>query len=135
MPPVSAEAPVAVPTTRWTSATFRFIMGWLGRKKNYVQSYTLNGEKFKPYPVSSMIPDWSAILWGCKNVTGYLWRKEEGGQVFRSWNSYELKGKLVASGPNDPLLDNLRRYQGPLRDDPKTWPEVYRKVWFETRKA
>jgi hypothetical protein len=117
----------------WTPV--QFFLRWAGVKRKDPPSAreVEPGVMFKSKLVDPQQPDWSAICRGASDVTGEKWRKYSRSKK-PMWNACEMDTHFTANGSDDPILDRIRNYKGPLRSDPRGWPELYRKPWFETHK-
>lgn len=141
--------PVGGRKTRIVDAhgTLRMIYGWLGIKKGLpVQIQLKGGGKFQAYPIQKLMPDWSAILYGCTDVTGEYWAHLNDGEP--CWNWLEMDGPMTAE-EGSPYLERLSAYRksgAPLNGasqmgvhrpanarhvGPAFWPEPYRDAWFK----
>ena len=123
------------------TATLRFIFGWLGiRSKGPFEYYFSDGYKLRPYPISPMVTEWSHILRGAPDVTGFnnikyleaLYARGEWKTVQPMLNSLDLIYNTFTAKEGDPALDRIREYKGPLLTDPDKWPEPYRTAYLES---
>lgn len=84
---------------------FKFLFNWLGIKKFDTSIYPQqHGE------------DWYWIGLGVSDVTA------------KQWDSREIK----YSYSRNQRLDNVKKYRGGLRSDPKNWPAAWQAAYFET---
>ena len=91
---------------------------------------TCLGVDFQTYPIQANVRDYNAIMQGATDVTGQKWAVCNRG--YPCWNSAEMGGPFEATGPDDPELDRIRNYAGPLRSNPKMWPEPYRTAYLDS---
>ena len=123
------------------TATTRFIFGWLGIKTKGPFEYEFSdGYKFIPYPISTMVPEWSCILRGAPDVTGMnnlkyldaLHARGEWKTPKPMLNSKDLVFTTFTAREGDPALDRIREYKGPLNSNPHDWPDPYKSAYINS---